>query len=127
MKCKSFKAVFYILCLFFVTACFDDNCGYPEKIIFDRDGGKKYTKGDAYALCIYEGEELVACENYDKKNVYDYSVSYEWLSAKIIFYAKDYSKMEIAVAPNESGKRRELKLSFMVFDSGADIKIIQNK
>jgi hypothetical protein len=120
---KAITATLACLMLLFVSCNDKDNYGYPSKVNFSTNGGKKVILGsndfDILEINSYAGNGKVSStENSDSL-----IVTNQWLTVRCRKYDK---KLVLIAEPNRTGKSRKMYVSGWVMDSSAEIKVTQN-
>lgn len=105
-----------------LTACGDDDLGFPETLRFGKDGGTVTVHGASsliyFDIVGYDGNTVDGEESVGD-SVF---VSYQWLSVKS---KKFTSELIITAAPMETGKERTLCIGVCDGPDSQDIKVVQ--
>ena len=116
-----------LLLLLLLVACDPtDNYGYPSKINFGKEGGTKICSGKEgfYDITIddYNGYGETKLSKGENDTII---ATYYWLTVK--YKGPCNNEMKIITEPNTTGKKRTLYVYCMVDNSGATIKVTQDK
>lgn len=105
-----------------LTACGDDDLGFPETLRFGKEGGTITVQG-ASSLVSFDIAGYDGNTGDGEQTVGDsVFVSYQWLSVK----SKKFSpELIITAAPLETGKERTLYINICDGPDTQDIKVVQ--
>lgn len=126
-KYKSVNRSLILLCLsvLIFSSCFKDNHGYPEKIVFDRSGGKLTITGayPPYHISIvdYNGDGTAVPPGHKEGTII---LTEKWLTVSNTTGA---SSLDVVAESNDTGKRRKLRIMLAIFNDRPEIFVIQKK